>query len=442
MNMKEQIKVLIVDDEESFRDLLVQRFSRKGCLVKGVGTGEAALKTLMEEAFQVAVFDLKMPGMDGLELLRRARQLEDNLQVIMLTGHGTTESAIEAMKMGAYDYLTKPCNLAELEITIQKAFEKRQLLEENSGLKEVLRKDRSSRIPVGKSPAITRVLEMTRKVAASDSPILVEGESGTGKELIVSAIHQCSSRAQQPLVAVNSGALPAQLLESELFGHEKGAFTGALTKKKGLIESAHRGTLFLDEIGEMDLGLQVKLLRFLETGEFRRVGDVRLRRVDVRVVAATNRNLAEEIARGNFREDLYYRLNVIKIVVPPLRERKEDIPLLVEYFLQKSGGGKSKTLAPEAMEALMRHDYPGNVRELFNILERGILLSSGENIQEEDLFGCITGPREPEVYTLEEMEKRHIKQVLRKVQGNKTHAAELLGISLRNLYRKIETYQL
>lgn len=440
--MREQIKVLIVDDEENFRDLLIQRLSRKGYWVKGAATGEEALHFLKEETFQVAIFDIKLPGMDGIELLQQARQIEENLQVIILTGHGTIESAIEAMKMGAYDYLTKPCNLAELEITLQKAYEKKQLLEENLGMKEVLRRDRSSKVIVGKSQAITRVLELAKKVAASDSPVLIEGESGTGKELIVNAIHHWSSRAQQPLVAVNSGALPAQLLESELFGHEKGAFTGALTTKKGLIESAHRGTLFLDEIGEMELGLQVKLLRFLETGEFRRVGDVRLRKVDVRVIAATNRNLEEEVVKGNFREDLYYRLNVIKIRVPPLRERKEDIPLLAEYFLQKAGNGAPKELASDALEALMSYDYPGNVRELFNILERGILLSTGDKIQKEDLFGCFAREDEPKLCTLEEMEKRYIKQVLEAVQWNKTKAAELLGISVRNLYRKIEEYQL
>lgn len=443
--MTEPIKVLVVDDEDSFRDLLVQRFNRKGFLVKGVGTGTEALQALKEEAFQVAVFDIKMPGMDGIELLLQARHMEENLQVIILTGHGTTESAIEAMKMGAYDYLTKPCNLKELEITLQKAYEKRLLLEENSGLKEVLHRDRSSRLLVGQSPAIARVLELTRKVAASDSPVLIEGESGTGKELIVSAVHQWSNRTQQPLVAVNSGALPEHLLESELFGHEKGAFTGALTQKKGLIESAHRGTLFLDEIGEMGLGLQVKLLRFLETGEFRRVGDVKLRQVDVRIVAATNRNLEDEIAKGNFREDLYYRLNVIKVLVPPLRERKEDIPLLVEHFLKKAGCGQTKKLTLKALDALKSYDYPGNVRELFNIMERGTLLCTGEIIELEDLFGSIGGikvPEAPEVYTIEEMEKKHIKQVLDMVQWNKTQGAELLGISVRNLYRKIETYQL
>ncbi|ABB15526.1 sigma-54-dependent transcriptional regulator [Carboxydothermus hydrogenoformans] len=441
--MKETIKVLVVDDEENFRDLLIQRLTRKGYEVKGAATGEEALQFLKEETFHLAIFDIKMPGIDGIELLQRARQLDENLQVIILTGHGTIESAIGAMKLGAYDYLTKPCNLAELEITLQKAYEKRQLLEENLGMKEVLLRDRSSKVIVGKSKAITRVLELAKKVAASDSPVLIEGESGTGKELIVNAIHQWSSRAQQPLIAINSGALPAQLLESELFGYEKGAFTGAITTKIGLIESAHRGTLFLDEIGEMELGLQVKLLRFLETGEFRRVGDIRLRKVDVRVIAATNRNLEEEVAKGNFREDLYYRLNVIKIRVPPLRERKEDIPLLVEYFLQKAGNGVKKELTPEALQALMSYDYPGNVRELFNILERGLLLSTGDKIQKEDLFGCLPREEAPKkIYTLEEMEKRYIKQVLEAVQWNKTKAAELLGISVRNLYRKIEEYQL
>lgn len=441
MKIKENIRILIVDDEHSFRDLLVQRFSRKGYYIKGVGSAKEALETLKAEAFQVAVFDIKMPGMDGIELLKQAREMEENLQVIMLTGHGTTETAIEAMKKGAYDYLTKPCNLSELEVTIQKAYEKRLLLDENTGLKEVLRRNRSSNVVIGESAAITRALNLIKKVAASDSPVLVEGESGTGKELFVTALHQWSDRVQQPFIAVNSGALPSQLLESELFGHEKGAFTGAVVQKKGLIESAHRGTLFLDEIGEMDLGLQVKLLRFLETGEFRRVGDVRLRKVDVRVVAATNRDLEKEVARGNFREDLYYRLNVIKIVVPPLRERKEDIPLIVEHYL-KNNRKDNLVLTPEAREVLMQGDYPGNVRQLFNILERAALLCSGGVITEEDLTGCPGRSREPEVLSLQEVEKRHIKMVMKKVNWNKTQAAELMGISLRNLYRKIEIYQL
>lgn len=431
--------ILIADDEETFRELLVNRLVRKGSQVIGVSTGEEALKAIQSRYFDVGVFDIRMPGMDGIELLRRARELQPSLEVIVITGHGTIDSAIEAMRLGAYDYLTKPCNLSELEIVLGKALEKKALVEENRGLREAFKRQAGAREIIGKSAEVRRVIELTRKVAASELPVLIEGESGTGKELVAQAVHTWSSKASGPFIPVNCGSLPAQLLESEMFGHEKGAFTGAAAQRSGLVEMADRGTLFLDEIGEMDPSLQVKLLRFLETGEFRRLGDNRLRRVEARIVAATNRRLDQEVRGGRFREDLYYRLNVLAIRVPPLRERKEDIPLLVEYFLRLRGAHQ-KEVTPEGMEALLAYDYPGNVRELANLVERGAVLSSGGKIERADLFGLRENLPAYEALTLSEVEKRHILATLKATGGNKSRAADLLGISVRNLYRKLAEY--
>ncbi|MEW6660783.1 MAG: sigma-54 dependent transcriptional regulator [Bacillota bacterium] len=431
--------LLIVDDEAEFRDLLVRRFQRKGHQVVGTASAEGALAVLDERCFDVGIFDIKMPGVDGLQLLELARKAQPDMEVLMLTGYGTIQTAIQAMKLGAYDYLTKPCNLEELEILVAKAAEKKQLVETKTVLHEAFRRNATQSRIVGESPKMGCVLEIARKVAPSGSPVLIEGESGTGKELIARALHDWSPRVQQPFVVVNAGALSGHLLESELFGHEKGAFTGAVAQKKGLVEMAHRGTLFLDEIGEMDPGLQVKLLRFLETGEFRRVGDNRLRQVEVRIVAATNRKLEAEVKEGRFREDLYYRLNVIRILVPPLRERKEDIPLLAQYFLAGSAAGRGKRLSPDAMGALEAYDFPGNVRELANLVERGCLLASGDLITAADLFGSSPGKNTP-ADTLKDVEREHILRVMGEVGGNKTRAAAILGISVRNLYRKLEEY--
>ncbi|TCS82445.1 sigma-54-dependent transcriptional regulator [Tepidibacillus fermentans] len=452
--MEHMIQILVVDDEEDLLQLLVQRLKRKGYKVDGALSGEKSLKMMKEKAYDVGIFDIKMPGMDGIELLKVAKKLVPDIEVIMLTGHGTVETAIEAMKSGAYDYLTKPYNLSELDVIIQKAIEKKQLFEENQRLKEVLQSEGSQFEIVGEHPKLKMLLEMTKRVSKSHVPVLIEGESGTGKELIARALHAWSDRANQPFIAINSGALMENLLESELFGHAKGAFTGAVTEKKGLVEMAHKGTLFLDEIGEMPLSLQVKLLRFLESGEFRRVGDNQLRKVDVRLVAATNRNLEKEIEMGNFREDLYFRLNVMKLVVPPLRERKSDIPLLAQYFLTKyqSLYGE-KQLSNEALQALSHYHFPGNIRELSHLIERGVLLSMGKMIQSSDIFPHSLNSveekkeRKEEVAThtmisLEELERQHIERVLKECDWNKTKAAQILGISLRNLYRKIESYQL
>lgn len=436
--------ILVVDDEEDFRELMVRRLTRKKFGVRGAASGEEALELLKDRIFDVALVDLIMPGMGGLELLRQLGNLSPETEAIILTGHGTTETAVEAMKMGAYDYLTKPADLQELQVLIEKAAEKASLRRKNLGLTEALARENITSFHgmLGNAPPMERMRHLISKVADSSSPVLVEGESGTGKEMVSRALHFESNRAKEPFIVVNCGALPEQLMESELFGYEKGAFTGAQTMKPGLVEMADGGSLFLDEIGELPIGLQAKLLRFLESGEFRRVGDTRLRWVKTRIIAATNRNLRQEVEEGNFREDLFYRLEVVKIQVPPLRERKEDIPLLAQFFLKRKH--PDKDFAPEALEGLQEHDYPGNVRELANLVERGALLSEGTLIGLEDMFGYGTVPaREagaPE--TLAEMEKKHIQRALDYVEWDKPEAAKLLGISLRNLYRKIDTYAL
>lgn len=436
--------ILVVDDEADFRDLMLKRLTRKKYGVSGAACGQEALELIRDRMFDVALVDLKMPGMDGLELLGHLRNLSPETEVIILTGHGTTETAVEAMKMGAYDYLTKPVDLQELQVLIDKAAEKASLRKKNLGLTAALARENSSSFHgmLGNAPAMVRLRALISKVADSPSPVLVEGESGTGKEMVSRALHFESHRAKAPFIVVNCGALPEQLMESELFGYEKGAFTGAQSTKPGLVEMADGGSLFLDEIGELPVGLQAKLLRFLESGEFRRVGDTRLRWVQTRIIAATNRCLRQEVEAGNFREDLFYRLEVVKIHVPPLRERKEDIPLLANFFLKRKYADKE--FAANALEALQNHDFPGNVRELANLVERGALLSDGNIIYAEDMFGHSVqqASRTGRPESLEEVEKRHIQLVLDYTGWDKKQAAEILGISLRNLYRKIETYNL
>jgi two-component system response regulator AtoC len=388
--MKYQQKILILDDEEALRSILAQSLIRKGYEILEAGTAEEGISFLKENLVDVVLLDLKLPDGDGLTLLPKIKQLQPDIQVVMLTGHGTIESAIEAMKLGAYDYLTKPCNFSELEITLQKALEQRKLLMENKGLRQVVSRQTSELEIITKSSRMLHLLEMTNKFAKADAPVLIQGESGVGKELFARYIHLKSPRANQPFIPLNAGAIPEALVESELFGHEKGAFTGAGVQKIGLVEMADNGTLFLDEIGEMPLTLQVKLLRFLETGEFRRVGDNRLRRVDVRIVAATNRNLQEEVNKETFRQDLYYRLNSLAIEVPPLRERPEDIIPLAEYFLRKQGKDnipqKKYILSSSAKERLLKYNYPGNVRELAHLITRGQILASDEVIEANHIW--------------------------------------------------------
>lgn len=462
--MKHCQRILILDDEEALRAIIAQRLKRKGYEILEAGTLGEGLSLLQENLIDAVLLDIKLPDGDGLTLLPNIKQLQPELQVVMLTGNGTIESAIEAMKLGAYDYLTKPCNLSELEITLHKALEKRKLLLENTGLRQVVNRQTSELKIIAASSPMTTLLKMTRKVAQTDTSVLIQGESGVGKELIAQAVHLWSSRVNRPCVPVNAGAIPESLIESELFGHEKGAFTGAGTQKIGLVEMADNGTLFLDEIGEMPLSIQVKLLRFLESGEFRRVGDTRLRRVDVRIIAATNRDLQQEINQGRFREDLFYRLNGLTLIVPPLRERREDIIPLANQFLETQNKKKSLhqnyILLPETRGQLINYEFPGNVRELFHLIERGQILSvdgrispkdiwpelkervlkaSSFNSDEEGFFHIFRNNNCP---SLEEVEKHYILATLKKVKGNKTQAANLLGISVRNLYRKLQTYEL
>ena len=440
-------RLLVVDDEQDLLELLVRRLKRKGFDVDSAGTAEDALELVKKNEYDIGVYDIRLPNMDGIELLKETKKVQPDIEVLILTGHGTIDTAIEAMKVGAFDYITKPYNLSELELTIGKAAENKALKEKNDSMKKIIAQHNEFSI-IGGSANFKEVLEMTRRIADSEVPVLIEGESGTGKELFAKALHYWSSRADEPFVPVNSGALPEHLLESELFGHSRGAFTGASQDKKGLVEAAKEGTLFLDELGEMPLALQVKLLRFLETGEFRRVGDVRERHVSVRVVAATNRDMEKEVAEGRFREDLYYRLNVVKLTIPPLRERKGDLPALIDYFIGKTKA-PAKQLSAGALAALEQYDFPGNVRELSHLIERGVLLSKGNLIEAEDLLLPQAAKKSTHaeaqltpLCSLEELEKVHIESALKQMNWNKTKSADVLGISVRNLYRKIDQYGL
>jgi two-component system response regulator AtoC len=440
-------RIMVVDDEAPFRKLLERRLSKDGNAVEAFESSESALSAAEQKQFDVALVDIKMPGMDGIELLRRIKEIHPSMEVIIITGQGTIDSAIAAMKLGAYDYLTKPCKLSELDLIVQKAYERSTLQRQNVLLQDQLRMRNPYGEIVGKSRKIREVVSLAHKVAPTASPVLIEGESGTGKELVANIIHKKSRRSEGPFIVINCAALQENLLENELFGHEKGAFTGASSFKHGLFELAEGGTFFIDEISEMNPNIQAKLLRVIELGEFRRVGGNRQIRVDVRVLAATNRNLEEEVKKGRFREDLFYRLNVVTLSLPPLRERKEDIPMLVDYFLRTQGmeGGWGKAISADAVGSLKNYDWPGNIRELANVLERALILSTGNTITLKDLPLTILGKSSTlpqSVSTLVEIEKNLIEKTLQELNGNKTKTAKTLGISLRNLYRKLEKYEI
>jgi DNA-binding NtrC family response regulator len=450
------VSLLVVDDDAEFRSVVARRFQRRGCDVTNTGSPLEALQLGQERRFDVAILDIAMPEMDGVRLLERLKQVTPETQVIMLTGQGTIDTAIRAMKLGAYDYLTKPCELAELEVQVQRAYEKTRLSRENQNLKLLLRRSEPSGEIIGKSAAIKKVLHLIDKVAPTESTVLIQGESGTGKELVARALHRGSPRAGKPLVVINCAALQETLLESELFGHEKGAFTSAVTSKEGLFEVADGGTLFIDEIGEMAGGLQAKLLRVLEDGRFRRVGSTKEIRTDVRILAATNKDLARESAAGRFREDLFYRLNVITIALPPLRERLEDVPQLVDHFL-KFGVRGPRSIEPDALAPLQGYAWPGNVRELANVIERAKILAEGPSITLRDLPAGITQPTpgpapaaDPSSAAtaakdqnhLDELERQHVERMLNSQGGNKAKAARALGISRRKLYRLLEKHGL
>lgn len=453
--------LLIVDDEKNSRDGLQQYLEAQNFDVLTASSGEEALQLYTKEKPDLVLSDIRMPGMDGVTLLQKIKAANPNALCILMTAYGSVEDAVKAMRSGAYYYLTKPVNLEELDFLIKKALTSLSLEEENKELKQALFKEKFERGDLlAHSKKMKDVLKTVDQIAQSQASVLIEGESGTGKELIAHRIHELSPRKNEPFVAVHCAALTETLLASELFGHERGAFTGATERKIGRFERAHQGTLFLDEIGEISADTQVKLLRVLQEGEFERVGGTKTIKVNVRLVTATNKNLAEEVKAGRFREDLYYRINVIYLKVPPLRERKEDIPLLTEDFIKQlapANGKKIKEIAPEAVQALIRYDWPGNVRELKNIVERMIVLSSGDILKLEQvpedirsasgLKSAASGSSALPIsssapQSLSDLEKDHIRFTLAEVGGNKSLAAKKLGISRRTLYRKIDEYKI
>lgn len=442
------LRLVIVEDEDPYRHLLCTRLAERGYKVSDFRSGEEALAS--GEEWDIALIDLRLPGMSGIELLKKFKATLPSVAIVILTGQATMDTAIEAMKHGALDYLAKPCKLAELELAIRNASERVTLERENRLLKIELRRHETETPVFGQSAAMQAVRCVVEKVASTDASVLILGESGTGKEVIARTLHKMSRRAAKPFLAVNCAALPESLLENELFGHEKGAFTGATERASGLFEAADGATLFLDEMGDMPLVLQAKLLRVLDLGEFTRVGSTKTIHTNVRVISATNKDLRQRITQGLFREDLFYRLNVVTVALPPLRERREDIPLFVRYFLENIArrGGPAVTVTKEAMAVLMQYAWPGNVRELANVLERAVILCGDRCITPEDL-ALAAPPAHAELWrtpgrrpSLEEVERAYIEQVWREEQGNKTRASKVLGVSLRNLYRKVEDYEL
>jgi DNA-binding NtrC family response regulator len=438
------IRVLVADDEKNLRELLVRELSRKGHAAEGVGDGEVALERLRDDPPDVLILDMKMPRLEGIEVLRRLAEQSDAPQVIVTTGFQEVSNAVEAMKLGAYDYLTKPARIEELDILVRKAAEKGRLIRQNVVLRDRLDPPAPAGGMITASAKMEEVLHLIDRVAPTDSTVLVLGESGTGKELVARAIHDRSPRARQAFVAIHCGALPREVLESELFGHEKGAFTGAVNAKPGLMELADGGTLLLDEIGEMEPESQVKLLRVLETRSFFRVGGTRSRTVDMRLVAATNRDLAEAIRQGQFRQDLFYRINTISVTLPPLRDRREDVRVLAEHFLEQNAQYGRKRLAPETLASLEAYHWPGNVRELQHVIQRATILGAGEVLQPADLPPEIQHgdpvPSAPTAGSLESMERQHIVATLKQVGGHRGKAAALLGIDPKTLYRKLLGY--
>jgi two-component system response regulator PilR (NtrC family) len=446
-------RILVVDDERSMQEFLEICFRREGYDVATAGDVDSGLALLEADDFDVAISDLQMPGRSGLELLRAVREISPETAVILITAFGTTETAIAAMKEGAYDYVTKPFKVDEIRLVVEKALEKKLLASENRRLRSELQSQLRQRELIGTSSAMHRIYELVNQVAETRTNVLLAGESGTGKELVARAIHARSDRRDRTFVAINCGAIPENLLESELFGHVKGAFTGAFQGKEGLFETADGGTLLLDEVGELPAALQVKLLRVLQERTIRRVGGTSDRRVDVRILAATNRRLEEEVAAGRFREDLYYRLNVIQIALPPLRERLEDVPLLVQHFVDKYSrelGKPIREVREDALRRLLSHSYPGNVRELENLIERAVALSKDGVIGEEALPPQLLRPPEPVATErvslagvdlealVNEYERGLLLEALRRSRGVKKRAAQLLGISFRSFRYRLE----
>jgi DNA-binding NtrC family response regulator len=466
--MNRKIRVLVVDDDALLRKLITDQLSRVEFDAAPAASGKEALNVLREADYDVVLLDIMMPDISGLETLREIRKLEDNPEVIMLTADTSLATGIEAMRHGAYDYLTKPATLDEMEAVIRKADEKRRLVKQNASLRSVARPPGPDEVLpiIHENHRMGAVVAQAETAARTDSTILLLGESGTGKDVVARFIHARSPRANMPIITVNCGALPETLFESEFFGHERGAFTGATSMRRGLLEAADSSTLFLDEIGDMPLVMQVKLLHFLEQGRFRRVGSTRDQNADVRIIAATNRNLPEEIERHRFRADLYYRLNVLSLQLPALRERPEDIPHLIAYFLgvyRRRFNRPDLNLSSEARAHLQNYGWPGNVRELRNCLERAAALSPGDTIEVGQLDSIAAGAVSPAEksqsiasqnglataaatsqslpVTLDQLEREHILRVLGDCDGNRERTAAILGISARTLYRKLREYE-
>ncbi|MEZ6115154.1 MAG: sigma-54 dependent transcriptional regulator [Pirellulaceae bacterium] len=439
------LDLLLVDDDAELRSDMARYFTRCGYNVSECSEGNQALSFADQREFDVMIVDMAMPVMNGIELLEKLKERGNEAEVVMLTGQGTIETAVEAMKLGAREFLTKPVSLKELDHLVQKCVESRRLRKENQQLKAVIQQQSSQTNMIGESPKMKEVFRLIERTARTNNPILIQGESGTGKELVAKAIHRASTLSDKPLVVINCAALPETLLESELFGHEKGAFTGAVSSKAGLFEVADGGTLFIDEFGELAGPLQAKLLRVLEDGSMRRVGSVKERRVNVRIITATNRNMDQEVKEGRFREDLYYRINVLTIHLPPLRERAGDIPLLVEQFT-----GPEWTVDPDVIELFERYSWPGNVRQLVNALERAKLLSEDDGIHLQNLPPEIVKAVESSPATpppgakmdLDTLNRLHIEETYRRHNGNKARTARALGIGRRTLYRLLEKFEI
>jgi two-component system, NtrC family, response regulator AtoC len=446
-------EILVVDDDARMRELIAKVLAREGYSVRSLPRGQEVLQTLEEEPAELVISDIRMPEMDGLTLLQEVKRVAPETSVLLMTAFGSIDTAVQAIKAGAYDYLTKPFKMDEVVVVVRRAMEERRLRAEVRALREEVSTKYNFSYILGKSKPMRDLFALIKKVAGSRSTVLIQGKSGTGKELVAKAIHYNSPRRARPLVTINCSAIPKDLLESELFGHLKGAFTGAIANKRGLFEEADGGSLLLDEIGELSPELQVKLLRVLQEREIRRVGDTRTVSVDVRLIAATNRDLAQAVKEGLFREDLYYRLNVIPIVLPALKDRTEDIPVLANHFLMKyakEADPPIEGIAKDAMRLLLEYDWPGNVRELENVIERAVILAHGPQIRPEDLPAHLRThqtpvPHQPKATsahrpTLEDLERDYIATVLRETRWHQMRAAHILGIDRRTLYRKIRTY--
>lgn len=438
------MSLMVVDDEEAFKDLLVRRFDQVEFEVTGFSSGEDALKAARTGRFDVGIFDIKMPGLSGVDLLREIKALQPGMEIVMLTGQPTVDTAIEAMKLGAYDYMAKPCKLVELEIIIRKAYEKKNLTEQNTRLREELKRRSAQCRLIGSSSVMTNLGEQLTRLAPLNDPALIVGEMGSGKEVTAMTLHRMSQRREAPFVTLNCGVLSEGMLETELFGHEADAFVGAgHTMRRGLLEIADGGTALLDEVEQLSPSMQVKILHYLDTGEFRRIGGLADITVDTRLVFATTDNPVTGPKRGKLREDFYYKISTFTINIPPLRDRKEDVPELCEHIL--SGDKTGKKLSKKALEALMEYNWPGNVRELSNVIERAVTLAPKNVIQMKDLPLSFEKrsktSKNRHLLSLPEIEREHILYVLEAVNGNISRASKILGISRPKLYRKMEKYR-